>query len=216
MSNRIWSIGADEPLQAVLDSADCREGRCPAILRQTLTGYLSWQERNRVTVRQTVGSPRIAPQWVAALMAAGATVSVEGDPAQEFPLAEWQPKKGRIAALHVPLGDVRLGEAHVGRTPADEPIVAAIAGVEMDGDRVAAARLFLTGVGPAPIWTAQAADRLRGRPLDETSIQAVAAAVEQEVAPQGDFRGSAEYRRAMAGVLTRRALLACLPQEVRA
>jgi CO/xanthine dehydrogenase FAD-binding subunit len=45
------------------------------------------------------------------------------------------------------------------------------------------------------------------------SIRAVATAVEDEVEPEGDFRGSEEYRRAMAGVLTRRALEQCLEKE---
>jgi CO/xanthine dehydrogenase FAD-binding subunit len=49
--------------------------------------------------------------------------------------------------------------------------------------------------------------------LDAERIRAVAAAIEQEVVPQGDFLGSEEYRRAMAGVLARRALEACLHQE---
>jgi CO/xanthine dehydrogenase FAD-binding subunit len=37
--------------------------------------------------------------------------------------------------------------------------------------------------------------------------------VEEEVTPRGDFLGSEEYRRAMAGVLTRRALEQCRLQK---
>jgi CO/xanthine dehydrogenase FAD-binding subunit len=55
---------------------------------------------------------------------------------------------------------------------------------------------------------------LVGAPLDKERIRAVAAAVEAEVSPKGDYRGSAEYRRAMAGVMTRRALERCLQEEV--
>jgi len=94
----------------------------------------------------------------------------------------------------------------VARTLADEPIVAAIAVVALDGDVVGQARVALTGAWPEPLRLAEAAARLVGGPLDAEHIQAVAEAVEEEVAPQGDFLGSAEYRRAMAGVLTRRAL----------
>jgi len=47
-------------------------------------------------------------------------------------------------------------------------------------------------------------------PLDPDRIRAVAEAVEEEVAPRGDFLGSREYRRAMAGVLVRRALEQCV------
>ena len=182
------------------------------LLRRTLTGALSWQVRNETPVRRALTSPRIAPLWVAALLALGATVTVERDdgPAETL-LAETG--GGDIRTLYVEVGEPRWGEAHVARTPADEPIVVAVAAVEMDGDAVRQARVALAGVWPEPVRLAQAPARLVGGPLDEERIWAVAEAVEKEVAPEGDFLGSEEYRRAMAGVLTRRALEACLHWE---
>jgi CO/xanthine dehydrogenase FAD-binding subunit len=85
--------------------------------------------------------------------------------------------------------------------------------VETDGGAVCEARVALTGVWPEPVRLAEAPSQLVGAPLDEARIRAVATAVEGEVAPKGDFRGSEAYRRAMAGVLTRRALEQCLRQE---
>jgi carbon-monoxide dehydrogenase medium subunit len=198
-----WSIETDAPLQAILDRPDT-----PPLLRQTLTATIPWQTRNETTVGRALASPRVAPQWVAALLALGATVVVEGE---EVPLEEMG--RSRPSGLHVPPGgpDRRWGEAHVARTPADEPIVAAVAVVEVEGDVVRQARVALTGVWPEPARLAEAPARLAGGPLDEGRIQEVAAAVEEEVAPKGDFRGSEEYRRAMAGVLTRRALEQCSP-----
>jgi len=204
----VWSIEADASLQGVLESPGC-----PPLLLQTLTGPLSWQDRNRRMVRRAVASPNVAPQWSAALLALGATVTVEGDsePAEipvERLLAE-RPK-GKITALHVRTQGVHWGKAHVGRTPADEPIVAAIAGVEMVNGKVSQARVALTGVWPKAVAMAKAPAQLIGVPLGESQIQAVAAAVQEEVNPPGDYLGSIEYRRAMAGVLTRRALEHCL------
>lgn len=213
-AGKVWLVEAESSLQSVLDSSEC-----PPLLRRTLTGALSWQARGETSVQRALTSLRIAPQWVAALLALGATVTVEEDagPAEATLEATLQQRKGRhVTALHVPLGSagVRWGEAHVARTPADEPIVAAIAVVEMCGDTVRQARLALTGTWPEAVRLAEAADRLVGDSLDETAIRAVAEAVEDEVAPRGDFRGSEEYRRAMAGVLTRRALEGCLRREV--
>ena len=210
----VWSVDADAPLQSVLDRPDT-----PPLLRQALTGVLSWQTRNRTPVGRTLTSPRLAPQWVAALLALEATVTVEGDegPA-DVPLEALVERKaqGAVSTLHVSLAGPgqRWGEARVARTPADEPIVAAVAVVEMGGDVVRQARVALTGVWSEPARLAEASDRLVGGPLDQPSIRAVAGAVEGEVAPEGDFLGSEEYRRAMAGVLTRRALEECLRQEV--
>jgi CO/xanthine dehydrogenase FAD-binding subunit len=47
---------------------------------------------------------------------------------------------------------------------------------------------------------------LTGQALDEDTISAAAARAAQLVQPIGDFRGSAEYRRAMVAVLSERAL----------
>ena len=98
----MWSVVADAPLQSVLDSPEC-----PPLLRQTLTGVLSWQMRNETPVRSALTSPRIAPQWVAALLALGATVTVEGDAGSaEVPLEVLLQRKaeGRVSALHVGVG----------------------------------------------------------------------------------------------------------------
>jgi CO/xanthine dehydrogenase FAD-binding subunit len=206
MSKR-WSIDADRPLQAMLENE-----ACPQVLRQALTGAISWQVRNEVTVRRALSSPRIAPLWVTALYALGAMVTVDEDGSgKEVVLAE--AGSARPVALHVDTDGLRWGEAHVARTPADEPIVAAVAAVKLDDDVVQEVRVALTGVWQQAVGLAEAPTELVGEPLDDDTIQAVAKALEQEVEPKDDFLGSEEYRRAMAGVLTRRALHACLEQE---
>jgi CO/xanthine dehydrogenase FAD-binding subunit len=122
--------------------------------------------------------------------------------------------EGDVTTLHVPLdGGWRWGEARVARTPADDPIVAAVAAVRVNDDIVKEARVALSGAWSEAAKLAEAPAALVGDPLDEDRIREVAAAVEREITPQGDYLGSEEYRRAMAGVLTRRALEACLRQE---
>ncbi|HET91522.1 MAG TPA: hypothetical protein ENN99_12420 [Chloroflexi bacterium] len=208
-----WSIDTDTPLQAVLDSPDC-----PPLLHHSLIGPLSWQARNETSLRTTLKSPRVAPQWIAALLALGAAVTIEGEDGQpvQVTLEEVVQRRTRsqAMALHIPTKGLRWGEARVVRTPADEPIVAATAVVEMKNDIVQQARVALTGAGSEPARLAEPAALLAGGPLNADRIQAVAAAVEAAVEPTGDFMGSAEYRRAMAGVLTRRALEQCQSQEI--
>ena len=211
----VWHIGASAPLQAALDAPTC-----PPAVRQALQTTLTWQHRCETPMRKTLAAPGVAPQLVAALLACGATASVEMEgSATELPLEMLleQGKGGRALVLSIPVagpisssGELRWGEAHVTRAPSDEPIVAAWAVVELDGASVRRARVALTGVWAEPARLARAAERLAGGPLDEARIQAAAAATALEVAPQGDYLGSVEYRKAMAGVVTRRALLACL------
>jgi CO/xanthine dehydrogenase FAD-binding subunit len=150
------------------------------------------------------------PQCLAALLALGATVTVDTEVPLEHLLED--EAKGQVKALHVPIQgpQSRWGEAHVGRTPADEPIVAAFAAVRMDAGVVDQARVALIGVWPQSVRLAEAPGVLVGEPLSGERIRDVAVAVEEEVEPRGDYLGSTPYRRAMAGVLTRRALEACV------
>lgn len=206
-----WSISAEATLQEARESAGC-----PALLRRALGGALAWQDRNRREVSQTLLLGSIAPQWTAAMLALGATVTIEGETApEEVPLQAVMERTvgGKPITLHVNAQNVAWGEAHVARTPADAPIVSAVAGVWKEGGTVRQARLVLTGVWAKPVGMAESIGRLRGRTLDEQAIEDVAQSVEAEVKPRGDFLGSVEYRTAMAGVLTRRALVQC-QQEV--
>jgi carbon-monoxide dehydrogenase medium subunit len=125
-------------------------------------------------------------------------------------------KPSNIVALSLPL-DVQgrcWAEARTGETPEDFPIVWAMAVVDMEGDTVKNACVALTGTSNKSVSLAEAASQLGGKPLDAESIDQTAALVEKEVSPKGDYRGSVEYRSAMAGVMTRRALQACKEGEI--
>jgi len=157
---------------------------------------------------------------LAVLLVLGARAVVEGDEGVTVVSLEDILERrvgGKVNALEVPVvtdpaRGVVLGAARVSRTPADEPIVAAIAGVQLDGEVVKDARIALTGVWPEAVGLADAAARLVGGRLDDARLGSVAAAVQREVSPPSDYLGSAEYRRAMAGVTTRRALQRCCEQ----
>jgi CO/xanthine dehydrogenase FAD-binding subunit len=167
-------------------------------------------------VGRALVSPSIAPQWTAALLALGASVTIGLDSEEQtvpFEVLFKRQVKGEVLALHVPTAGVKWGEAHAGRTLADEPIVAATAGMELQDGIVSRACVALIGAWSQPVGLAKSADLLVGSAPDADVIQAVGRQVEEEVAPNGDFRGSEEYRRALAGVLTRRALQQCLEQE---
>jgi carbon-monoxide dehydrogenase medium subunit len=75
------------------------------------------------------------------------------------------------------------------------------------------ARLALTGVGGVP-WRAREAEKaLVGREVNPRAIADAAQAVRETVEPLSDLHGSADYRRQLASVLTRRALEAALGNE---
>ena len=77
-----------------------------------------------------------------------------------------------------------------------------------DGGRVERAGLALMGVGDRPFdGSAIANELLGGETPSETAVQAVAERVQGGVEPSSDIHAPADYRRHLAGVMTRRALL---------
>ncbi len=97
------------------------------------------------------------------------------------------------------------------RTADDYTTVSVAAIVDADeSNNCRYVRIVLGASGVTPIRAKAAEDLLRQRPLTEENIRASAAAVIGEVDPLDDFRGSADYKRQMAEVFTRRAVTQAL------
>lgn len=209
----VWTVDPAMSLQSVLD-----DPRCPPLARRGLKGPHSWQVRNEMTVERTLRASHLLPQWIAALLALGAAATLDGGEGPTDIAVDalvTGERKGEIRSLHIPAAAaIRWGEAHVARTPADKPVVAAFAVVEMHDDTVRAARVALTGVWSPAVRLAETPDALVGGPLTAEKVGEAVTSVEREIEPQSDYLGSSAYRRAMAGVLTRRALEVCMRREV--
>jgi len=86
----------------------------------------------------------------------------------------------------------------------------ALAGVaavlDADGEQCRLARLATAGVGPTPLRLRAVEHMLEQHGLTERSIEAVAERAAELVDPSNDLHASAEYRRHLIRVLTRRAL----------
>ena len=87
-------------------------------------------------------------------------------------------------------------------------IVAVAAAVRLDGDSIAEARVGLTNMGSTPIRAIAVEDALIGRPATAEAVREAAARAADGTSPATDLNGDAEYRRHLATVLTRRAVLA--------
>lgn len=87
--------------------------------------------------------------------------------------------------------------------------VAILLGID-GADEVTYARVGVIGAGPVPIRAAAAERVLVGERASDTLFQAASRTVAEGVAPSGDLHASAEYRRHLAEVLTRRGLAAAL------
>ena len=83
--------------------------------------------------------------------------------------------------------------------------VAAVVATAADG-ACTHARIAIGGAGPVPLRAHEAERALVGRRLDDDAIREAAALAAAATDPIADLRGSADYKRAMAGVWAERAL----------
>ena len=88
------------------------------------------------------------------------------------------------------------------------PIVAVAAAVRVDGGTIAEARVGLTNMGATPLRARSVEDALVGQPATDEAVRAAAATAADGTNPPSDLNGDAAYRRHLATVLTRRAVLA--------
>jgi carbon-monoxide dehydrogenase medium subunit len=116
-----------------------------------------------------------------------------------------------LVSVKIPAPQGRAGSHYIKlkeREKMDIAFVGVASAVELEGGDgvVKSARIALGAVAPTPIRATEAEAKLNGqRPTDELLVEAGRLAA-QAAKPISDVRASAEYRREMVDVLTRRTL----------
>lgn len=87
-------------------------------------------------------------------------------------------------------------------------IVGVAAAVRSSDGSIAEARVGLTNMGNRPVRAAAVEQALQGVALEAAAVEAAAAHADEGTEPPSDLGGAADYRRHLARVLTRRAVLA--------
>jgi carbon-monoxide dehydrogenase medium subunit len=100
------------------------------------------------------------------------------------------------------------GSAHekVERRAGDFAIAAASAAVWVDGGTIVDAGLALSATGPTTIIVGRAEELLRGKAPTEDLFEQAGAIAAEDCSPIADGRGPVDYKRHLAGVLSKRAL----------
>jgi CO/xanthine dehydrogenase FAD-binding subunit len=115
-----------------------------------------------------------------------------------------------LTEVRVPVQPRRTGWSflEISRRRGDFAMAGVAVTVGLDsGGRCREPRIALFGVGPTPVRARQAEDIVDGENPGETLIERAAERVTEEIdEPLSDVHASAEYRRTLARVLTRRAL----------
>ncbi len=114
-----------------------------------------------------------------------------------------------LVTIDVPAPAESTGSAYLRleyRRQMEIAVVGATAVVTVEGGSVADARIAMTALSPTIRRVPEAEAALAGSDGGEAAVAAAAEAVAAAATPISDVRGSADYRRAMAAVITRRTI----------
>jgi CO/xanthine dehydrogenase FAD-binding subunit len=141
-------------------------------------------------------------------------------PVEEFCTAPGQNVLGDndiLVSLHLPPPRLGSGAAYLRFIPRNEMDIAVVgvgASVEVVDGKFRSARVALASVAPTPLFVKAAGEALVGQPANAASIQVAADLAKTAARPISDMRGTAEYRRHLCDVLTRRALEAAMERAL--
>ncbi len=161
-----------------------------------------------------------AADSIPTLIAHAATCAIVGpNGARQVPVEAFCIAPGRtvlgpgelLARVDVPAPPQRFGGAYLRFIPRNEmdiAVVGAAAAVTLstDGRVFESARVALGAVGPTPLLIGEAGAYLTGRPVDAETLEEAARLAQAAARPIDDVRGTADFRRHLSKVLTRRAL----------
>lgn len=210
------TLGAMASIRAIAQHRVVREAY--TALAQGCRAYSTMQMMEMGTLGGNLGNASPASDTAPALLAFDASVrvaSVTGT--RECPVEDLFSGPGRtvlrqdelIESVHLPVRPASSGSAFrkIGRVAADISKVSAAVSLVREGDRVARCGIALGAVAPTPRRARSAEAALTGQRMTQRAAEAAVERVRAEIAPISDVRSSADYRRHVAGVIVRDALL---------
>ena len=172
--------------------------------------------RNRGTIGGSLCQADAAEDLSAVCSALKATVVIRGPEGQrvvgldEFYVGPFMTAVGEaeiLTEVRIPLRP-GAGSAHekVERRAGDFAIAAVAAAVWIDGGTIVDAGIGLSALGPTTLRATQAEQLLRGSSPSEELFADAGTMASEDSSPLADSRGPVDYKRHLAGVLTKRAL----------
>ncbi len=203
--------------EADLERSDLVREKYP-ILLDTAAVIADPLVRNRATVGGNLAHGDPANDHPATMLALGAEVVARGPGGERtIPVTEFftglfvtalAPAE-ILTEIRIPVPPPRSGGAYVKleRKVGDFATAAAAAQVTLGGaGEIARVGIGLTNAGPTPIKATAAEQYLQGRQPDAAAVAEAARLAAAATSPSADRRGSVEYKRDMARVLTGRAV----------
>ncbi|HET9906791.1 MAG TPA: xanthine dehydrogenase family protein subunit M [Anaerolineales bacterium] len=178
------------------------------------------QIQSRASIGGNLCNASPAADSIPALIVHGARcLIVNNNGTHEIPVEQFCVAPGRnilrsgefLLAVVVPVIPENFGAHYLRFIPRNEmdiAVVGAGASVTLDQakEKVVSARVALGAVAPTPLLVEEAGSFLAGKEITTENIQEAAKIAQAAARPISDLRGTAEHRKHLCAVLTRRAL----------
>jgi carbon-monoxide dehydrogenase medium subunit len=215
-----WRIGAATSIRKLAGESGLRQDYPGLVEAAQLIGSLQVQSRASLGGNLANGAP--SADAVPLMISIGAKADIAGRagqrtvPVESLPVGPGASALGLgelIVALILPARPARSAARYLRFTPRREMDIAiAGSGVALElgaTGEITTARITLASVAPVPLRAVKAEARLIGEHPDTKLFAEAAHIAAGETRPISDTRSSADYRRELVEVLTRRALDAC-------
>ncbi|MBI5830328.1 MAG: FAD binding domain-containing protein, partial [Chloroflexi bacterium] len=186
------------------------------VLKSMAAEFAGTLIRNRATLAGNIAYASPAADMVPPILALGAAITLvsKARGSRTLPLSEFilGPRKTDlrpdelITELAFPAdGEMKSGYFKFAlRNAMTISLVSGAVVLHMDGKRIREAGLALGAATPKPIRVTQAEEMLKGQTPTDALVREVAKVAAASTSPISDIRASAEYRREMTEVMTRR------------
>jgi len=212
------TLGASVPCHRLYESPELVKAYPGLIDAAELIG--GKQIQNRASFGGNLCNSSPAADSIPALIAHSAVCRIAGpEGTRDVPVENFCVGPGRnvlrvsemLVSFFIPVSPRRFGARYLRFIPRNEMDIAVVgcgASVELspDGRKFVRARVALGAVAPTPLLVESAAAALQNQDVGEPAVERAAAAAQAAARPITDMRGTAEYRRHLVGVLTKRAL----------
>ena len=187
------------------------------ILHDCAAGIADVQIRNRGTIGGSLAEADPSGDWAVVLLTQKTEInclSPRGE--RKVPLGEFirdayttvLERDELVREIVVKAPEKGSGGAYLAfkRSAPVYPTASAAVHLVMEGDLCKDAAIVLGCLGLVPVKAKAAEEALRGKKVDDKAVNSAIEAVRAAVDPQSDMRGSAEYKRTLAGGLVKRAI----------
>jgi aerobic carbon-monoxide dehydrogenase medium subunit len=209
--NGNWRIGALTPHAGLEHTPDL------GVVSLAAGTIADPQVRNRGTIGGSLAHGDPASDLPAVMMICEASITLQGAGGQQRSVSANEFFRDYLETAVEPnevLTEVRIpaydgwgfGYEKFNRRSEDWAMVGVSALVRKDGDTIADVRVGLTNMGSVPLRARAVEEALRGQSATAESIARAAEQAAEGTNPPADLNASADYKRHLARVMTRRAL----------